>query len=99
MGREIAPFRVFSPEAEEQVQLAHKVILLCDKVLHLELALEHSRDIGVAMGMVMAQEKVTRQCAFDMLRMVSQHQNRKLYAVAFEVIETGTLPLAEEPSA
>ena len=80
-------------------QLAHQAAVLRDKVDNLEIALEHSRDIGIAMGIVMASEKVTRDRAFDMLRMVSQHQNRKLRLVADDVIDTGTLPVVQEPPA
>ena len=99
MCHEIALFRAPTREIEERDQLAHRVCLLRDTVTNLERGLEHSRDIGVAMGILMASEKVTRQCAFDMLRMVSQDQNRKLYLIAAEVIETGTLPVSHIPPA
>jgi ANTAR domain-containing protein/GAF domain-containing protein len=55
-------------------------------------ALKHSRDIGVAMGVLMAGEKVTREQAFDLLRIASQRTHRKLAQVAAEVAETGELP-------
>ena len=99
MGRELAVLRIPSPEADQRDQLAHEAVLLRDKTKHLEQALEHSRDIGVAIGILMATEKVTRQCAFQMLRMVSQHQNRKLHLVAVEVLETGALPVDRKPCA
>ena len=60
---------------------------------HLHIALESNRDIGVAIGILMATDKVTREVAFEMLRMTSQHQNRKLRAIAADVIETGELPV------
>ena len=56
-------------------------------------ALETCRDIGVAIGIVMAMTKVTRETAFEMLRLVSSHQNRKLHAVACDVVATGELPV------
>jgi hypothetical protein len=40
----------------------------------------------------MASPKVTRDQAFDLLRMASQHSNRKLADVAERVAETGALP-------
>jgi hypothetical protein len=55
-------------------------------------ALKNSRDIGVAMGVLMAGEKVTREQAFDLLRIASQRTHRKLAHVAAEVAETGELP-------
>lgn len=63
------------------------------EVHHLQVALESNRDIGVAIGILMAADKVTRQAAFEMLRTTSQHQNRKLRAIAADVIETGELPV------
>ncbi|HEY2205513.1 MAG TPA: GAF and ANTAR domain-containing protein [Pseudonocardia sp.] len=59
---------------------------------HLERALQTSRDIGVAVGVLMAQHKLTREQAFDLLRIVSQNTNRKINDVALEVAETGALP-------
>jgi hypothetical protein len=35
---------------------------------------------------------VTKQQAFDALRITSQHTHRKLHQVALEVIEAGELP-------
>ena len=99
MGGRGGLVRIVTRQQDEADQLAHQVSVLRDKVDNLEIALGHSRDIGVAMGIVMATEKVTRDCAFEMLRMVSQHQNRKLFLVADDVIETGTLPGAEKPPA
>lgn len=59
---------------------------------NLKRALENSRDIGAAVGVLMAFAKVSQNEAFEMLRRTSQDQNRKLYAVAREVITTGELP-------
>ena len=59
---------------------------------NLERALRTSRDIGVAMGVLMTQHKITRDQAFDLLRIVSQNSNRKLHEVAVVVGETGDLP-------
>jgi AmiR/NasT family two-component response regulator len=84
-------------QQDDADRLAEQVGALQDKVDNLELALEHSRDIGVAIGIIMATERLARDDAFGMLRTVSQHQNRKLFLVAAEVIETGTLPTLEKP--
>jgi AmiR/NasT family two-component response regulator len=59
---------------------------------HLRRALDHSRDIGAAIGVLMAMKKVTRDEAFGLLRRASQDQNRKLYELALEVLSTGELP-------
>lgn len=60
----------------------------------LKLALDSNRDIGVAMGILMVTYKVTRDQAFDLLRLASQHANRKLRDVAAGIVETGTLDLS-----
>jgi hypothetical protein len=60
--------------------------------VNLEIALESSRVIGMAMGIIMATTLCTADQAFDALRRVSQESNRKLREVAQEVTETGTLP-------
>ena len=56
---------------------------------NLKRALGHSRDIGAAIGIVMAFRKMTQDEAFDWLRQSSQDRNRKLYDVALDVIATG----------
>jgi hypothetical protein len=63
-----------------------------DENQHLRTALDSNRDIGVAMGILMATQLVTKQQAFDVLRIASQHSHRKLRDVALDVIETGALP-------
>ena len=62
------------------------------KAEHLQLALDHSRDIGAAVGVLMSQHKLQQTEAFELLRRTSQDQNRKLYAVAMAVVNTGELP-------
>jgi len=67
-----------------------------DRVDNLERALATSRDIGVAMGVLMNQHKITRDQAFDLLRIVSQNSNRKLHQVAVVVADTGALPWTKD---
>jgi ANTAR domain/GAF domain len=63
-----------------------------DKIMNLERALESSREIGCAIGILMTRDLCTREQAFDLLRAASQHTHRKLRDIAAEVAETGTLP-------
>ena len=58
---------------------------------HLARALASNREIGVAMGVLMNQHKITRDQAFDLLRITSQHTHRKLAEIAADVADTGTL--------
>jgi AmiR/NasT family two-component response regulator len=59
---------------------------------NLHTALQASRRIGVAIGVLMARHLVTYEQAFGMLAAASQHLNRKLRDIAAEVAETGELP-------
>ncbi|MGN6415449.1 ATP-binding protein, partial [Flexivirga sp.] len=63
-----------------------------DKSSQLEAAIISNRHIGVAIGVLMASEKVTSQEAFDLLRRVSNDTNRKLRDIAEHVAGTGELP-------
>jgi hypothetical protein len=65
-----------------------------DKANQLTRALETNREIGVAMGILMANGRLTSPQAFDQLRTASQHFNRKLHDIAADVAVTGTLPRA-----
>jgi AmiR/NasT family two-component response regulator len=58
---------------------------------NLRRALINSRDIGTAMGVLMATYKVTRDEAFDLLRITSQRSNRKLIDIAADVNLAGGL--------
>lgn len=65
------------------------------EIAGLHQALETSREIGVALGIVMTTYKVTREQAFALLRIASQHSNRKLRDVAATVALTGELSLPD----
>jgi hypothetical protein len=56
-------------------------------------ALDSSREIGIAMGIVMARHSLTAEQSFDLLRRVSQRRNQKLRYLALDVIATGQLDL------
>jgi GAF domain-containing protein len=64
-----------------------------EQVRNLRRALDTSREIGIAMGVLMSQHKITRDQGFDMLRIASQHANRRLAEIASEVADTGQLTL------
>jgi AmiR/NasT family two-component response regulator len=72
--------------------LAAALVANQEQVEHLQRALRSNREIGVAMGVLMARHQVTREQAFNLLRLASQDANRKLHDIALEVADTGTLP-------
>jgi GAF domain-containing protein len=70
-------------------------MIALEKAGNLEVALSTSRDIGVAMGILMNRYKITRDEAFDLMRMASQRSHRKLRDIATDVTETGTLDMPQ----
>lgn len=66
-----------------------------DKADNLQRALDSNRQIGIALGLLMARDKMTESQAFDRLREVSQHQNRKLRDVADDIVFTGSIPAVD----
>lgn len=59
---------------------------------NLRAALASNRQIGTAVGILMATEKVTEDQAFGLLRQASNQLNRKLADIAGHVHLTGSLP-------
>ena len=68
-----------------------------DQVNHLTRALETNREIGVAIGILMAGGKLTQRQAFDQLRTASNTLNRKLRDIAADVTATRRLPRYKPP--
>jgi DNA-binding response OmpR family regulator len=64
-----------------------------NKVSNLEKALSSNRQIGAAIGVLMASRQVTSEQAFNLLRRASNESNRKLGDVADRVVLTGSLDL------
>ena len=60
---------------------------------NLERALSSNRQIGAAIGILMALHKLTSEAAFAMLREASNNRNRSLRDVADRVVLTGSLDL------
>ncbi len=69
------------------------------KILNLEIALQTNRDIGAACGILMANHRIGRERAMELLRHASQSRHVKLRELAADVIDTGTLELPELPYA
>jgi hypothetical protein len=80
-------------------RLAAALTAAVERADNLELALKSNREIGQAVGILMATRKVTAEQAFDLLRRISQHTNRKVQDIAAEVCTTGIrdLPGARPP--
>jgi hypothetical protein len=59
---------------------------------NLQDALGSNRQIGMAIGILMAHYKITQDDAFDLLRSASHALHRKVRDIAVEVTQTGLLP-------
>jgi hypothetical protein len=57
-----------------------------EQVKHLQVALEHRTRIGIAIGMLMVRLDIDEDTALAYLRRQSQHDNRKVYDLAADVI-------------
>ena len=80
----------------------HGAMVLSEKLAsrqagNLSKGLQSNREIGVAVGILMAQNQLTRTQAFDVLRVASQNTNRKLADIAAGVADTGSLTIDHRP--
>jgi GAF domain-containing protein len=82
----------FAQQAAAAVWTARTLEQTREMIRHLETALETRDIIGVAKGIVMANEKVSTEEAFAILRTASQQRNVKLRELAADVAVTGATP-------
>lgn len=87
-GFDVGTASIFAPFAAVSVQAE----LSRTDAVNFEAALSSSRQIGTAVGILMARERLTSTEAFDLLRAASNHLNRRLRDLAEEVEYTGALP-------
>jgi GAF domain-containing protein len=85
---DVAVGSIFAPFAG----LAVRSMLQEQQIEHLTTALQSSRQIGTAIGILMARQLLPYEAAFERLVRASQHLNRKLRDIAAEVERTGALP-------
>jgi ANTAR domain-containing protein len=84
---------VITAERQAAVAAAQRV-----RADNLERGMLTSREIGIAIGIVMSRHKLTQAQAFELLRLVSQDTNRKLRDVAVDVVVAGDVSLPRRPS-
>ena len=83
---------LFAEQAATAVWASRTLERTRDVVAHLETALSTREQIGIGVGIVMANEKMSSEEAFAKLVQVSQHRNVKLREIATEVSATGATP-------
>ncbi|MER7070931.1 ANTAR domain-containing protein [Terrabacter sp. NPDC000476] len=81
-----------TPEAVDAALVRQALEMSRDKVAQLEQALQTSRQIGAAVGVIMALHRVTYDEAYLLIRCTSQQSNVKVRQVALDVLEQGCLP-------
>jgi GAF domain-containing protein len=91
-ARERAQGLIFASYAALALTLARDRQAEETRIGNLETALTSREIIGQAQGILMERERITADQAFQLLRLSSQHLNRKLSAVAQDIVDTGTTP-------
>jgi AmiR/NasT family two-component response regulator len=76
-------------DAAELLQAGADLAAARADVAELQRALATSRQIGMAMGILMERHRLTPEQAFDRLRDLSQRRNVKLRDLADQVVYTG----------
>jgi len=66
--------------------------MTAQKAAHIEGALDSNRQIGMAIGVLMAQQNLTAGDAFELLKRTSNARKRKVRDIAAYVVESGELP-------
>src|SRR6185437_6588361 len=75
----------------EVEQLRVRVEAADELAANLQLALASSREIGMAMGIVMDRYKLSPDQAFELLGRISQRRQRRVREVAAQIAETGAV--------
>ncbi len=82
----------FAPYAAVAADNLHAYRSARDRADHLEIALRTRGVIDQAKGILMARHKLTADQAFQVLARMSMTTNRRLHAVAQDLVLTGELP-------
>lgn len=98
-GEPVRRARLFAEELARTLPTALRITEQTQLAAQLQEALASRSTIDQALGVLMAQNRCTRDVAFGILRRASQHRNLKLREVAAAVIERYTGHPAAEPPA
>ncbi len=75
------------PGIEAALSRANELHSLRETRAQLQAALNAERDISVAIGLTMAQQRLGRHAAFELLRKAARSQRRKLGELAAELVQ------------
>jgi response regulator NasT len=82
------------PVIETSISRSMKMNALEDSKKQMQIAIDSNRELNIALGITMMRFSRNREQAFELLRTAARNQNRKLTAVALDVIseyESGIL--------
>jgi transcriptional regulator with GAF, ATPase, and Fis domain len=88
--------RIYVDEAARALRLCLLLSEMTERTEHLQSAMASRSTIDQALGVIMGQNRISRDDAFAILRSASQHRNTKLRDVAATLIENLTGHPAEE---
>lgn len=80
------------PGIEAALSRANELHSLRESRQQLQAALNAERDISVAIGITMVQDRLGRHAAFELLRKTARSQRRKLGELATEIIQASEIP-------
>ena len=72
-------------------------VMARDVAANLADTLQANREVGIAMGVLMHRHRLTRDQAFDLLRLASQENTLALADVAAAVADSGDLTMLQPP--
>jgi len=77
------------PTIESAITRGREITNLRETELKLSSALESSRDISIAIGIIMERNRLSQKHAFDRLRSSARNQQTKIEKVAKQIIQLG----------
>ncbi len=79
---------LLTPSIEAALERARELLRLRETESQLNKTLEQSRQISVAIGLIMERHRLGEKAAFEILRAFARNQRRKLAEVAREVVQS-----------
>lgn len=93
----VAGAELFAEMASKPLRLALKIAAAEQRGRDLKAAMENRSVIDLACGMLMAQNRCSKDEAFEILTRASNDRNQKLYAVAQSIVDRVAGPPQEAP--
>ena len=84
--------RAIVSEGDDEPSVHAELEAALAKVAELQAALRSSREIGMAMGIVMERHRLSADRTFLVLQQISSRRNVKLRDVAEQIVATGEVP-------